>query len=94
MYGITINIAWQFAVYAYASSSALVRVASSLFCRVRRLNTIATMGKAKIEEPVDPTAWMLDNDIANFVLVNQKEVMYMCMVSVPVAFSCGGDACW
>lgn len=39
------------------------------------------MGKAKvIETPVDPTAWMIDNDIANFVLVHQKEVLYMCML--------------
>ncbi|KAL7542117.1 hypothetical protein ACHAXR_011550 [Thalassiosira sp. AJA248-18] len=38
------------------------------------------MGKAKIEEPVDQTAWMLDNDIANFLLFHQKEVLYMCML--------------
>ena len=37
------------------------------------------MGK-KVEE-VDPTAWMIDNDIANFLLLHQKEVLYMCMVS-------------
>lgn len=39
------------------------------------------MGRAKvIEESVDPTAWMLDNDVANFVLLHQKEVLYMCML--------------
>lgn len=30
---------------------------------------------------VDPTAWMIDNDVAHFLLLHQKEVMYMCMVS-------------
>ena len=35
----------------------------------------------KLEEVVDSTAWMLDNDVANFVLLHQKEVLYMCMVS-------------
>ena len=35
----------------------------------------------KIEEVADSTAWMLDNDVANFVLLHQKEVLYMCMVS-------------
>ena len=36
----------------------------------------------KVEEVViDLTAWMLDNDVANFVLLHQKEVLYMCMVS-------------
>jgi len=39
------------------------------------------MGRAKvIEESVDPTAWMIDNDVANFVLLHQKEVLYMCML--------------
>mmetsp|Transcript_51607 Transcript_51607/g.109744 ORF Transcript_51607/g.109744 Transcript_51607/m.109744 type:complete len:249 (-) Transcript_51607:162-908(-) len=38
-------------------------------------------GRAKIiDEPVDPTAWMIDNDVANFLLVHQKEVLYMCML--------------
>lgn len=38
-------------------------------------------GRGKvIDEPVDPTAWMLDNDVANFVLLHQKEVLYMCML--------------
>ena len=45
------------------------------------------MGKSKIEEPVDGTAWMLDNDVANFVLLHQKEVLYMCMVSVTHCWS-------
>ena len=35
----------------------------------------------KVEEVADSTAWMLDNDVANFVLLHQKEVLYMCMVS-------------
>ena len=35
----------------------------------------------KLDEVVDSTAWMLDNDVANFVLLHQKEVLYMCMVS-------------
>ena len=42
------------------------------------------MGKGKIIEEVDPTAWMLDNEVANFVLLHQKQVLYMCMVSVGV----------
>lgn len=38
-------------------------------------------GKVAEEEPVvDPTAWMLNNDFANFLLLNQKEVLYMCML--------------
>lgn len=45
----------------------------------------ATMGKAnKVllpDKPVDPTSWMIDNDVANFLLLHQKEVLYMCMVS-------------
>ena len=43
------------------------------------------MGK-KIVEEIDPTGWMLENDVANFVLLHQKEVLYMCMVSY-VSFS-------
>jgi len=38
------------------------------------------MGK-KIVEEIDPTGWMLSNDIATFLLLHQKEVLYMCMVS-------------
>jgi len=38
------------------------------------------MAKKVMEEPVDSTAWMLDNDVANFVLLHQKEVLYMCML--------------
>mmetsp|Transcript_22181 Transcript_22181/g.36268 ORF Transcript_22181/g.36268 Transcript_22181/m.36268 type:complete len:248 (+) Transcript_22181:48-791(+) len=36
----------------------------------------------KQPEPVvvDPTAWMIDNDVANFLLLHQKEVLYMCML--------------
>lgn len=39
-------------------------------------------GRGKVmEEPmVDPTAWMIDNDVASFLLVHQKEVLYMCML--------------
>eukprot|EP00956_Cyclotella_meneghiniana_P018486 scaffold30819_cov21-Cyclotella_meneghiniana.AAC.1 len=37
------------------------------------------MGR-KQQVTVDPTAWMLDNEIANFLLLNQKEVLYMCML--------------
>ncbi len=29
---------------------------------------------------VDPTGWMVDNDVADFLLLHQKEVLYMCMV--------------
>eukprot|EP00577_Skeletonema_sp_RCC1716_P017694 CAMPEP_0113391448 /NCGR_PEP_ID=MMETSP0013_2-20120614/10722_1 /TAXON_ID=2843 ORGANISM="Skeletonema costatum, Strain 1716" /NCGR_SAMPLE_ID=MMETSP0013_2 /ASSEMBLY_ACC=CAM_ASM_000158 /LENGTH=247 /DNA_ID=CAMNT_0000274705 /DNA_START=41 /DNA_END=784 /DNA_ORIENTATION=- /assembly_acc=CAM_ASM_000158 len=29
---------------------------------------------------VDPTGWMVDNDVANFLLLHQKEVLYMCML--------------
>lgn len=38
------------------------------------------MGRKVIEESVDPTAWMIDNDVAHFVLLHQKEVLYMCML--------------
>ena len=44
---------------------------------------MAKMGKKN--QPVvvvDPTAWMIDNDVAHFLLLHQKEVMYMCMVSI------------
>ena len=41
------------------------------------------MARAKMSDlPVDPTAWMIDNDVSNFLLLHQKEVLYMCMVSV------------
>ena len=34
----------------------------------------------KVEEVViDSTAWILDNDVANFVLLHQKEVLYTCV---------------
>eukprot|EP00804_Cyclotella_cryptica_P015304 CCRYP_005415-RA/>CCRYP_005415-RA protein AED:0.06 eAED:0.06 QI:185/1/1/1/0.6/0.33/6/1561/250 len=29
---------------------------------------------------VDPTGWMVDNEISNFILLHQKEVLYMCML--------------
>ena len=38
------------------------------------------MGKKAPEPIVDPTGWMLDNDVANFLLLHQKEVLYMCML--------------
>lgn len=39
------------------------------------------VGRGKVvAEPADPTAWMLDNDVAEFVLLHQKEVLYMCML--------------
>ena len=44
------------------------------------------------EDPVDPTAWMIDNDVANFVLLHQKEVLYMCMVSSTAPMS--SMNCW
>jgi hypothetical protein len=51
----------------------------------------ATMGKAnKVllpDKPVDPTSWMIDNDVANFLLLHQKEVLYMCMVSRAICHS-------
>ena len=37
------------------------------------------MGKRQ-QVTIDPTGWMLDNEIANFLLLNQKEVLYMCML--------------
>ena len=41
------------------------------------------MARAKMSDlPVDPTAWMIDNDVSDFLLLHQKEVLYMCMVSV------------
>ena len=39
------------------------------------------MGKAKAQpEIVDPTAWMIDNEIASFLLLHKAEVLYMCML--------------
>lgn len=41
------------------------------------------MGRAKNaapSPPADPTAWMIDNDVASFLLLHQKEVLYMCML--------------
>lgn len=46
---------------------------------VRSTNERTTMG-TKNQPVVDPTAWMIDNDVAHFLLLHQKEVMYMCMV--------------
>ena len=43
----------------------------------------AIMARTKVSElPVDPTAWMIDNEVSSFLLLHQKEVLYMCMVSV------------
>lgn len=43
---------------------------------------LATMARAKMSEsPVDPTAWMVENEVSEFLLLHQKEVLYMCMVS-------------
>lgn len=34
-----------------------------------------------VEEPVvDPTGWMLDNSIAEFILLHTIEIKFMCMV--------------
>jgi len=41
------------------------------------------MGRKKVvveEPPADPTAWLLDNEFANFVLMHHNEVKYMCML--------------
>jgi hypothetical protein len=40
------------------------------------------MGRRKIivEEVVDPTAWMITNAFAEFVLFHTDEVKYMCML--------------
>mmetsp|Transcript_39036 Transcript_39036/g.82091 ORF Transcript_39036/g.82091 Transcript_39036/m.82091 type:complete len:246 (-) Transcript_39036:121-858(-) len=38
------------------------------------------MGKKVVEEIIDPTAWMLENDFSDFVLLHKKEVLYMCML--------------
>jgi hypothetical protein len=38
------------------------------------------MAKKAPEVVVDPTGWMIDNEVANFILLHQKEVLYMCML--------------
>ena len=37
---------------------------------------------------VDPTGWMIDNDVANFLLLNQKEILYMCMLGYTFLHGC------
>jgi hypothetical protein len=39
------------------------------------------MGRGKQQSvAVDQTGWMIDNEIANFLLLHQTEVLYMCML--------------
>lgn len=41
------------------------------------------MGRPRKQEEVDvvdPTGWMIANDVADFLLVNKTEVLYMCML--------------
>jgi len=51
-------------------------------------------GKAKVSTPVaaddieDPTAWILNNEFANFVLMNTNEIKYMCMVGYAFLHGC------
>ena len=33
-----------------------------------------------IEEPADPTAWLIDSGLAEFILMNTMEIKYMCMI--------------
>jgi len=33
-----------------------------------------------IEEPADPTAWLIDSGLAEFILMNTLEIKYMCMI--------------
>jgi len=38
--------------------------------------------------PEDPTAWILNNEFANFVLMNTNEIKYMCMVGYTFLHGC------
>jgi len=40
------------------------------------------------DEVVDPTAWILNNEFANFVLMNTNEIKYMCMVGYTFLHGC------
>jgi hypothetical protein len=51
------------------------------------------LGKKKvaipaIEEPTDPLSWIVDNEFANFVLMNTNEIKYMCMVGYTFLHGC------
>lgn len=38
------------------------------------------MGKASKEPEFDRTSWMVNSDVAQFLTLHQKEVLYMCML--------------
>jgi len=40
------------------------------------------------DEVVDPTAWILNNEFANFVLMNTNEIKYMCMLGYTYLHGC------
>jgi len=40
------------------------------------------------EDAGDPTAWIIDNEFANFVLMNTNEIKYMCMVGYTFMHGC------
>lgn len=41
-----------------------------------------------MEDVEDPTAWILNNEFANFVLMNTNEIKYMCMVGYTFLHGC------
>lgn len=41
-----------------------------------------------VEDIADPTAWILDNEFANFVLMNTHEIKYMCMIGYTFLHGC------
>ena len=45
------------------------------------INNIYIMFKPKnnVEEIVDPSAWMLDNSLSQFLLMPTSGIMYMCL---------------
>ena len=87
-----------------ATLSSVLQNISPLSHFILSVQTTRSMGRPKhVEEPLDPTAWMINSklhlfahmwtkwyivsqafttdDVSEFVLLHQKEVLYMCMVS-------------
>ena len=44
--------------------------------------------KAAVEAESDPSAWILENDLAQFLLMHTTEIKYMCMFGKCCSFVC------
>ena len=76
------NIVPDVSVSTYVS---LILSLKKLRKRFVKLEVTMAFGKKKVEmvEPVmqeDPTGWMLDNPISEFILMHTFEIQFMCMV--------------